>query len=127
MIYCDPPYIGRHVDYFDSWDDEQEISLHKILVKSGAKFILSTWHSNKYRFNKYINTLWSGLYLLTKEHFYYVGASEKNRNPMLEALISNFSAELPKIKEEDVCQKNLFDFTENSHLFFRIYQIKEKL
>lgn len=22
FIYCDPPYIGRHVDYFDSWDQK---------------------------------------------------------------------------------------------------------
>ena len=22
FIYCDPPYIGRHVDYYDSWDEQ---------------------------------------------------------------------------------------------------------
>ena len=25
FIYCDPPYIGRHVDYYDSWDEELEV------------------------------------------------------------------------------------------------------
>ena len=24
FVYCDPPYAGRHVDYFDSWDEENE-------------------------------------------------------------------------------------------------------
>jgi DNA adenine methylase len=30
--------------------------------------------------------------VLTKEHFYHVGAKETNRNPMLEALVTNFPA-----------------------------------
>lgn len=34
FIYCDPPYIGRHVDYYDSWDEELEVALHSALVKS---------------------------------------------------------------------------------------------
>jgi DNA adenine methylase len=109
LIYCDPPYIGRHVDYFDSWNEEQEILLHKMLTESGAKFILSTWHSNKYRVNEYLNTLWSNLHVLTKEHFYHLGGSEENRNPMLEALISNFEAQLPKKKKKESMQGNLFD------------------
>ncbi|MBN1577269.1 MAG: DNA adenine methylase, partial [Chitinispirillaceae bacterium] len=95
LIYCDPPYIGRHVDYFDSWVENQEILLHDLLVNSGAKFILSTWHSNDFRKNTYIETLWTDLHILTKEHFYHVGGSEENRNPVLEALITNFNAELP--------------------------------
>ena len=24
FIYCDPPYIDRHVDYYDSWDESSE-------------------------------------------------------------------------------------------------------
>lgn len=30
FIYCDPPYIGRHVDYYDSWDEQSEINLKNI-------------------------------------------------------------------------------------------------
>ncbi|MGL5032950.1 MAG: Dam family site-specific DNA-(adenine-N6)-methyltransferase, partial [Microcystaceae cyanobacterium] len=45
LIYCDPPYLGRHVDYYDSWSETNEIQLHHLLVNSQAKFILSTWHS----------------------------------------------------------------------------------
>ena len=58
FIYCDPPYIGRHVDYYDSWDEENEIKLHDLLSNSGAKFMLSTWDNNEYRKNAYLDTVW---------------------------------------------------------------------
>ena len=91
FIYCDPPYIGRHVDYFDSWNENDEIDLHSSIKKSRSDFILSTWHSNEYRSNDYIKTVWGEYNISTKAHFYHVGASEDNRKPMLEALISNLS------------------------------------
>ena len=90
IIYCDPPYIGRHVDYFNGWDDTHENELFEALGKSPSRFILSTWHHNDYRENKYIDSLWSKYHLLTREHFYHVGGSEKNRNPMVEALVTNY-------------------------------------
>ena len=90
MIYCDPPYIGRHVDYYNSWDEQNEKALHEALSNILGKFILSTWHHNDYRENKYINSLWSKFNILTKEHFYHVGGNEKNRNPMIEAIITNY-------------------------------------
>ena len=52
---------------------------------------MSTWHHNDYRDNEYIKTLWNQFPLLTREHFYHVGAKEKNRNPMIEAMITNFN------------------------------------
>lgn len=90
FIYCDPPYIGRHVDYYDSWEEKNEIALHDALFLSKAKFMLSTWDHNKYRKNDYIDTLWNDCYKLTQEHFYHVGASEDNRNAMFEALLMNY-------------------------------------
>jgi DNA adenine methylase len=90
FVYCDPPYIGRHVDYFDSWTEEDEIDLNKLLNQSGSHFMVSTWHSNKYRTNAYINTLWQKCNSVTKTHFYHVGAKEENRNEVLEALILNY-------------------------------------
>lgn len=90
FIYCDPPYIGRHVDYYDSWDKEHEILLRDTLLASGAKFMLSTWNENKYRKNEYINSLWGMCYKINKEHFYYIGANEENRNAMMEALLTNY-------------------------------------
>ena len=92
MVYCDPPYIGRHVDYFNGWDAEREHCLFNVLDKFPGKFILSTWHHNDYRSNEFIEALWSKYSILTKEHFYHVGGSEENRNPMIEALVTNFVA-----------------------------------
>ena len=90
FIYCDPPYIGRHVDYYDSWDESLEQKLHDALFQSGAKFMLSTWDENKYRKNEYIEAIWHGCYKINKEHFYHVGAKESNRNSMMEALLTNY-------------------------------------
>lgn len=98
FIYCDPPYIGRHVDYYDSWNEEYEIKLRDSLFSSGAKFMLSTWDKNQYRKNEYIDTIWMGCYKLNKEHFYHIGAKESNRNAMTEALLMNYNpAQTPKI------------------------------
>lgn len=91
FIYCDPPYIGRHVDYYDSWDEEHELKLRDMLYETGAKFILSTWDHNKYRKNEYIEKIWGDCYKVTKEHFYHVGAKEFNRNSMMEALLMNYN------------------------------------
>jgi len=89
FVYSDPPYIGRHVDYFDSWTEEEEIILKNGLINSNAKFLLSTWLSNKYRINRYIFSLWQECYISTKEHFYHIGGKETNRNAVYEALLSN--------------------------------------
>ena len=89
LVYSDPPYIGRHVDYFDSWSEDEEIILKDGLNNSNAKFILSTWLSNKYRTNQYVFDVWKDCYVSTKEHFYHVGGKETNRNAVYEALLSN--------------------------------------
>jgi len=102
FVYCDPPYVGRHVDYFDSWDEENERQLFTILSQCPCKFILSTWHSNQYRENIFLDTLWSEFNVLTKEHFYHIGAKEVNRKPMLEALVMNFT---PKHLHEEPIER----------------------
>lgn len=90
FVYCDPPYIGRHVDYYNGWDENEEKTLYKLLCKCPSKFILSTWHSNQHRENPFIKSLWSKFHIIKIEHFYHVGAKEVNRKPMLEALIFNY-------------------------------------
>ncbi len=93
FVYSDPPYIGRHVDYFDSWSEEEEIILNQNLVNSNVNFIISTWLSNKYRVNDYVFSIWSDCFISTKEHFYHVGGKEINRNAVYEALLSNIKLE----------------------------------
>ena len=110
FIYCDPPYIGRHVDYFNSWGEEQEQLLFQSLNDSSSKFMLSTWHHNDYRSNEYIESLWSKFEVLTREHFYHVGGKEKNRNPMIEALVVNFPVpKTPTKTQKDIEQPSLFE------------------
>ena len=88
LIYCDPPYIARHTDYFNGWTDTDERCLYRELKKTSAEFILSTWHSNQHRHNPFVDELWSEFSLITREHYYHVGAKEANRKPMLEALVT---------------------------------------
>ncbi|MBN2115440.1 MAG: Dam family site-specific DNA-(adenine-N6)-methyltransferase [Anaerolineales bacterium] len=95
FIYCDPPYLGRHVDYYNSWGEQEEQELYALLKDVPAKFILSTWHSNKYRTNFAIEKYAYHFTILTREHFYHVGASEKNRNSMLEAIVLNYNPLTP--------------------------------
>lgn len=105
ILYCDPPYIARHTDYFNGWDEDDERKLAKLLGDTQSRFILSTWHSNDYRSNEFIKSLWSSYSILTREHFYHVGAKEDNRNPMLEALVTNFPAifkEKPQVQMEQL-------------------------
>jgi len=109
IIYCDPPYIGRHVDYYNGWDDSHEQELFDRLSDFKGKFILSTWHHNDYRENEYIKTLWSKHCVLTREHFYHVGGQEKNRNPVIEALVTNFNAISTERKNETPFQYTLFE------------------
>ena len=90
FIYCDPPYIGRNVDYYDSWSEDEETTLKKMLISNNNYFMLSTWDHNKYRKNEYVDTLWGFCKKINKEHFYYVGANENNRNSIVEALLINY-------------------------------------
>lgn len=92
FIYCDPPYIGRHVDYYDSWNEKNEYTLCNMLKKSKSKFMLSTWDHNDFRQNDYINDIWGFCYKITHSHFYHIGAKEINRNPMEEALLTNYNS-----------------------------------
>ena len=92
FVYADPPYAGRHVDYFNSWSDADEAALAARLSSLPCDFLLSTWHSNEFRKNSAIDLVWSraDFHMLKREHFYHVGSSEDLRHPMIEALIANF-------------------------------------
>ena len=53
--------------------------------------MLSTWDHNNYRKNEYIESVWNDCIKITHDHFYYVGAKQANRNPVTEALLTNYT------------------------------------
>ncbi len=115
FIYADPPYAGRHVDYYNSWSEKDEADLGLVLKKTPANFVLSTWYQNKYRTNPTIAADWSSpdFTMNLFEHFYHVGPTESLRNSMTEALISNFAGAIEvKSKKERNAPVGLFDATE---------------
>ena len=87
MIYCDPPYVGRHTDYYNGFTDDEADELAKALIGSPARFAMSMWLENKYRRNEYVDRWFSEFPQITMSHFYHVGPSESLRNQMTEAVI----------------------------------------
>jgi DNA adenine methylase len=94
FIYCDPPYYGRYVDYYNGWADDDENDLYELLSNTKAQFILSTWHHNDFRQNNMINQYWNKFNIITKDHFYHSGGKIENRNSIVEALVFNFEASI---------------------------------
>lgn len=109
LIYCDPPYFGRSVDYFNGWTEDNEKKLFDLLKETKAKFILSTWHHSEWRANEMIDKYWDKFNIVTKNHFYHNGGHLENRKSVVEALVCNY--DIPKVLEFP-----RQDFVENSQL-----------
>ena len=90
IFYCDPPYYGRYVDYYNGWTEADEELLFNQLSETKAKFILSTWHHNDYRANEMISKYWDKFNIITRDHFYHSGGKIENRRSIVEALVCNF-------------------------------------
>ena len=102
IIYCDPPYFGRYVDYYNGWTEEDEETLYNALVNTPAHFILSTWHHNEFRENDMMDRFWNHFNVMTQEHFYHGGGHIENRHPMVEALVYNFELEEAQNQEVEL-------------------------
>lgn len=87
FVYADPPYSGRHVDYFNGWTSDESTDLLARLRTLNAGFALSTWKQNKHRCNPFLESEMSGTVVRTTRHFYHVGSREDLRGEMEEALI----------------------------------------
>ena len=87
LIYCDPPYVGRHTDYYNGFTDEEADAMAHALINCNADFALSMWLENKYRKNEYLARWFADYPMETTSHFYHVGSSEDLRNEMTEALV----------------------------------------
>jgi DNA adenine methylase len=113
IIYCDPPYVGRHTDYYNSFTDDESDDLACALVASRASFALSNWLENKYRRNEFVDRWFSDYPQRTMSHFYHVGPLESLRNEMTEVVIlSKCAAAPPPAEAEKASVSNLFDAAE---------------
>lgn len=92
FVYVDPPYAGRFSDYFNKWNDNDSVSLERALKRLPCRFGYSMWAENRHRSNSRLFDVFSSYEIRTFEHFYYLGASEKLRNPMTEALVMGSSS-----------------------------------
>ncbi len=96
FIYADPPYIGRHTDYYNKWTEKDATELFDALKSLPCGFALSTWSKNRYRVNPYLPSD-NSIVVKTYNHFYHVGPTESLRNPMEEALVIKKGFESQKI------------------------------
>ncbi len=87
FVYADPPYAGRHADYFNRWSDGEADRLAAALRGLAGGFACSMWLENRYRRNAALARWFAGFPLFTWEHFYHLGATETLRNAMREALV----------------------------------------
>lgn len=87
FVYLDPPYIGRHTDYYEQWNESDAVDLATIAETLPCGFALSMWKENKYRQNQHIIQYWNFTVARTFTHFYHIGSTEDLRNSMEEALL----------------------------------------
>lgn len=108
FVYLDPPYIGRHTDYFNSWNETDAVDLALITRNLPCGYALSMWRENKYRYNDHLDQCWGGLQMVSFKHFYHVGSTENLRNEMEEVLVIR-----PGYEVTDQPQYNKFSETES--------------
>ncbi len=87
FVYLDPPYIGRHTDYFNGWNAEEAERLASVARSLTCGFAASMWLENQHRQNDHIHQSWQGLDMRVQQHFYHVGSKEDWRNAVSEALL----------------------------------------
>lgn len=87
FVYADPPYAGRHTDYYNGWTAADATRLADALRGLRCGFACSTWLENRYRRNPDVVRWFAGYPLATLAHFYHLGPTEALRNAMQEALI----------------------------------------
>ncbi len=101
FVYLDPPYIGRHTDYFNAWNQADAEELAAIAHQLPGGFALSMWLENQHRKNPHIQQCWSQTRLRVCQHFYHVGSQETWRGAVYEALLIKPGYEA----EENVSEK----------------------
>lgn len=107
FVYLDPPYIGRHVDYYNLWSEQDAIDLAKAVQALPCGFALSMWKENRYRENDHIARFWQDTVERTTDHFYHVGPTEDLRNAMTEALLIKEAYAAPVKQQAETFEQTL--------------------
>jgi len=102
FVYLDPPYVGRHTDYYNQWSGEDADELAAAVASLQSGFAYSMWKENRYRENTHLAANFADFPMVTFEHFYHIGATESLRNAMEEALVLSRKSVAPPPKEEAV-------------------------
>ncbi len=87
FVYADPPYAGRHTDYYNSWSEADASELEETLKALPCGFLYSMWSENKYRRNDQLYEQFSDYTIKTFSHYYHLGSTESLRNSITEALV----------------------------------------
>ncbi len=87
FVYLDPPYIGRHTDYYNTWSQGDAENLAAIAQQLPCGFALSMWLENQHRQNAHITDCWANIPIKPYAHFYHLGSQETWRGAMTEALL----------------------------------------
>lgn len=87
FVYLDPPYIGRHTDYYNAWSEVEAENLAAIAQQLPGGVALSMWLENQHRKNSHIQQCWHDMTVRSQSHFYHVGSKENWRGAMTEALL----------------------------------------
>jgi DNA adenine methylase len=87
FVYIDPPYIGRHTDYYHRWTDKDADALAECLRQLPCSFAYSMWKGNIYRQNPHLQKWFADYPTVTYAHFYHVGSHQTFRHAMEEALV----------------------------------------
>ena len=87
FIYADPPYAGRHADYYNRWQEGDAAQLAHTLRQTPCRFLLSSWVQNPYRRNDSLFDWFPDYPVATFPHYYHLGATERLRHEMQEGLV----------------------------------------
>jgi DNA adenine methylase len=107
FVYLDPPYIGRHADYYNQWSEREADELSDAIKALPSGFAYSMWKGNQYRENGHLEAHFGSFHMETFSHFYHVGSTESLRSEMEEALVispSNLVSEANRLPPPDLTE-----------------------
>jgi len=87
FVYLDPPYAGRHTDYYQKWTEKDTLELYSIIRHLPSGFALSTWKEDRNRRNDLVDTYLQGFIKREFNHFYHIGSKKDFRCPVVELLV----------------------------------------